>query len=298
MVHNFAAMALPAALGLSLLFPSQTQTTRPSERRTQQVYVSVLDKSGKPVDGLTPADFAVREDGVAREVLRVEPATEPLTIAITVDDSQSATPYIQFLRDGLLGFVKRLDGKGEIALSTVAERPTSVVDYTKNTADLEKGIKRLFARTGAGSYLLDALVDLSKGLEKREAARPTIVVLNIDNGVEFSNLYYQNVLEALRKGGAALHVLSLGTPSSSNDDEIRNRNMVIAEGTAMSGGRRDQVLAESGIPDRLLQLADELTHQYVVSYARPETLIPPEKLDVSATKPGLTVRAPKRLKGK
>jgi hypothetical protein len=73
--------------------------------------------------------------------------------------------------------------------------------------------------------------------------------------------------------------------------------MVIAEGTAQTGGRRDQVLAESGISERLSQLADELTNQYVVTYSRPEQLIPPEKLEVTVNKPGLTARAPKRVKG-
>ena len=76
---------------------------------------------------------------------------------------------------------------------------------------------------------------------------------------------------------------------------MRNRNMTIAEGTSLTGGRRDQVLAESGLADRMAQLADEMTNQYVVTYSCPEQLIPPEKLDVSVTKSGLTVRAPKRL---
>jgi hypothetical protein len=39
------------------------------------------------------------------------------------------------------------------------------------------------------------------------------------------------------------------------------------------------------------QLAAELANQYVVTYARPETLIPPEKVSVTVTRPGLTVRA-------
>ena len=48
------------------------------------------------------------------------------------------------------------------------------------------------------------------------------------------------------KSGAALHVIALGTPSGSMDDEMRNRGQVISEGTARTGGRRDQVLALSG----------------------------------------------------
>ena len=40
-------------------------------------------------------------------------------------------------------------------------------------------------------------------------------------------------------------------------DEMRNLNMVIAEGTKRTGGRRDQVLATSGIPEALLRVADD-----------------------------------------
>ncbi len=41
---------------------------------------------------------------------------------------------------------------------------------------------------------------------------------------------------------------------------------------------------------KLTQLADELTHQYNVTYARPQSLIPPEQVTVSAAKPGVTAR--------
>ena len=49
------------------------------------------------------------------------------------------------------------------------------------------------------------------------------------------------------------------------------------------------------VQERLLQLAGELLNQYAVTYARPETLIPAEKVHVSVNKPGLTARARTRL---
>jgi Ca-activated chloride channel family protein len=296
-----AVLAFSLLLAILSDFPAartQTGSNRQSGPQNRDVYVSVLDKSGKAVPGLSADDFTVREDGNAREVLKAGPATAPLTVSLLVDDSAAAQPVIQFYRDGLSGFIDALDGKAEIALATIGDRPTSVVDYTQSAVALKKAVTRIFARQGAGAYLMDAIVDVAKGLQKREGPRPVIVAITIEDGPEFSNRYYEPVLEELQKSGATLHVLAIGTPSSSQDDEMRNRNIVIAEGTSRTGGRRDQVLAAMALPEALKQLAVELNNQYVVTYVRPEMLIPPQKVDVAVTQPGLTVRAPKRLSGR
>jgi VWFA-related protein len=292
MTHWKVALAVVLSVLISVLICAPATAQQKREPRTQEIYVSVVDSSGKPVVGLTAADFVVREDGVAREVLKAGPATEPLTISLLIDDSQASNPAINDIRNGLNGFIERMSDKAEMALATFGERPTSLVDYTMSAEALKKGVTRIFARPGSGAYLMDAIVEVSKGLQKRETKkRPTIIVLMMEDGPEFSNRHYEPVLEEVKKSGAALHVLAVGSPSASQEDEIRNRNMVIAEGTKRTGGRRDQLLAISAIPERFKQVADELTSQYVVSYARPESLIPPERLEVTVTGPGLTVRS-------
>ena len=50
------------------------------------------------------------------------------------------------------------------------------------------------------------------------------------------------------------------------------------------------LLTGTGLTPRLKQLAEELTHQYKVTYAQPQRLIQPEQVTVSAAHPGLTVR--------
>ena len=273
---------------------AHAQTARPAPERTRQVYVSLLDRKGVPITDATAADFAVREDGKPREVIEVRPADQPLQIVLLVDDSEAATDATSHLREGLAALLERLHGKAEIALMTIGERPTMVAPLTKDTEQLKQRAARIFPRSGSGAYLLDGIMDASRVLAKREADRPVILAISFE-GVDYSNRHYQPVLEELAKSGATLHVVAVGTPSSSLNDEMRNRNIVIADGTGRTGGRRDQVLAVSGIPDKLKQVADELTRQYLLTYGRPDTLVPPEKLDVTSTRSNVTVRARTRL---
>ena len=282
---KYAITALAVAAACACPSPASAQP------KTADVYVSVLDAKGDPATGLKAEDFRVREDGAAREVLKAGPATEPLSIALLVDDSQATTPATQMIREAVDTFITALSNKAEISIVTFGERPTIVVDYTTDVVKLKEGAKRIFPRAGAGAYLMDAIVDVSRGFKKREAKRPVIVVLMMENDVEFSNRHYDNVLKELQTGGGALHVVALGAPNGSITDEIRNRDQVVALGTERTGGRRDNVIALTAAAPRLKQVAAELTNQYVVTYGRPETLIPPEKIDVTVSKPGLTARA-------
>lgn len=297
MIHAIVALGLAV---LAAMAP-ETQQEKPreaaaSDARTRDVYVSVLDNKDAPVAGLGAADFQVREDGATREVLRAGPATAPLQIVLLVDDSQALNPALQPMREGLTKFVEKMQGHAEIGLVTIGERTTSLVQSTTDVNALKRGITRVFPRPGSGAYMLDGILDISKGFQKRKAERPEIIGITMD-AVEFSNLHWEQVLKALDSSGATLHMLSIGSPSSSLADEKKNLNQLIAEGTKDTGGRRDQVLASSGIPEALLRVADDLLNQYVVTYGRPDRLIPPEKLQVTSTKPGVTVRARTRVAG-
>jgi hypothetical protein len=215
-----------------------------------------------------------------------------MQIAVLVDTSQAARDDISHMRTALPPFVAALTGgevKNQIAIIAIGERPTVFTDYTSNPATLKKGIDRIWSMRDSGAYLLDGIVEVCQGFKKREATRPVIVSITTE-GPELSNLQYDQVLDPLRASGAAFHAITLGHPSSSLSDEVRNRNIVLDEGPRKTGGSRDELLTSMALEGKLRQLANELTHQYRVTYARPQSLIPPERVTVAAAKPGLTAR--------
>jgi Ca-activated chloride channel homolog len=267
---------------------STTSVWAQAEERT--VYVSAVDKDDAPVAGLSASDFIVREDD-AREVLRASAATEPLQIGLLIDTSQAIDPYLLDLRKALGSFIKQLGGTHDISLVGFGERPTVLVDYTRDVSRLEKGLGVIFPRSGSGTYLLDAIVESAEALARRKAPRRHIIVVTAQ-GLEFSERHHDSVLETLRETGVTLHSLVLTRTGTSRSDRAgQELDMALAEGTRMTGGRRDDLLTSMSLGDRLQSVANELTHQYQVTYGRPRTLLPPKSLEVRVKRPNVTVRA-------
>jgi VWFA-related protein len=277
---------------LALLLPASPVWSQATERT---VYVSVVDKNDAPVSGLGVGDFIVREDEQAREVLRVMPASEPMHIAVLVDTSQAMEEHMLDVRTALRAFFKQMGGKHEIALIGLGERPTVLSDYTRDPARLEKAVGTVFSRSGSGTYILDAIVEASEGLRRRKAARPHIVVYAA-RGPEFSERYHQSVVDALRESGATLHTVMLNKSGANmNSREEQELAKTVADGTRLSGGRRDDLLTPMALSDRLQSLGTEMENQYQIVYARPARLVPPKSLEVTTKRPSVTLRARRLL---
>ena len=139
--------------------------------RERTLFVSAVDGKGEPVEGLGPDAFVIRENGQRREVLRVSRASEPIDIALLVDNSAAAADEIIFFREALAAFVARMAADNRIAIIALADRPTVFVDYTSDPARLAAGIGRLFAMSTSGMTLVDGVAETARGLEKRQGPR-------------------------------------------------------------------------------------------------------------------------------
>jgi len=238
----------------------------------------------------------VREDDVAREVLRVEPAGTPMQIMMLVDTSAGTQLMMPDVRKGLQAFAKTIWAKSpdsDIGLMEFGERPNQLADLTRTASVLDRAVGRLFEHTGAGAYLLEAILEASKTLKKREAARPVIAVFDSEGSTEFSPQTYREIEDALKNARAALWSVELvSSAGPGRSDEARNRNIVLGDVTGKSGGMTDSLLDRMMIERRFTDLATRLVSQFAVTYARPESLIPPTRLDVSVKRDGVRVIAP------
>ncbi|PYR62207.1 MAG: hypothetical protein DMF85_00340 [Acidobacteria bacterium] len=269
-----------------------------AQDRFRTVYVTAVDSRGAPVTDLSAAEFAVKEGGQSRAVVRAEPATAPLHVALLIDDNGTG-----IFRYSVARFIDRLLGRGQFTISTVTGQPLKLVDYTANVEALNEAVGKLTARpaTPDGGQLLEAIFEAAKDFQRREAARPIIVALTV-GGEEHSTLPARHVLDTLRQSGAALHVMivsggalrSTVTPTrpSALLEENLNLSEVLGDGPRQSGGTHTEIVATTGVAGGLQQLADALTHQYRVDYAIPDGAKPSSRLSVSVKRKGVTLRAP------
>ena len=281
-------LALISTLTAAVATGTGTGILAQAGARERTLFVSALDSRGEPVEGLAPTDFVVTEDGRQREILRVSRAVEPMDIAVLADNSAAADRAVSSLREGLKAFIGVLAADHQIALVGLADRPTILVDYTSNRAQLEAGAGRLFAMSSSGMTLLDAVVEVSAGLRKREATRAVIVPV-ITTGVEFTNRYGRDVIGSVRQAGASLHAIVVGILDFASIEE-RERAMVLDEGPRTTGGQHVTLLTESALVPGLQKLARQLSSQYKVVYGRPDSLVPPDKTEVTSARAGVTMR--------
>ena len=287
-----------AAVFAALVFTASTDLPGRAQQaplRERTLYVSAVDHAGEPVERLGPDAFVVREDDVRREVLRVAKATEPIDIALLVDNSSAISDALIYVRGSLSSFVARMAPGNQMAIVALADRPTIFVDYTSDAGRLADGTRRVFPMPQSGMTLLDAIAEAAQGMARRETPRAVMVAV-VTDGVEFTNRYSRDVVSAVRKAGAALHIVGVGRFVHSEEHGIRERSFLLTEGPRASGGGYATLLSPTGLEPAMMRLARELSSQYKVVYSRPESLIAPETVTVASARAGVTMRGtPARL---
>jgi hypothetical protein len=259
-----------------LLVPAAVRTQGGVDK---SLYLSVLDAAGKPVKDIVADEVLIREDGVDRQVVAVKPAAQPISVAVLIDTAQGVrvvdaygTPeeYVRDLRVAIGGFAKHLLGQSpnaSVSLMEFGQAAITMVKYTSDPMEFDKGVNRIVSRPGVGSVLGEALEAANKDLAQRPGGRKAIVSLNLEPSNEQGFENGKQIGDAFRKSGAQLWSVSVQRGKLQNS----KRDVVLNDFAKLSGGKRDFVVGISAVEGILKGYADALIYQYEVVYKRPES---------------------------
>lgn len=297
-----ALIALPLAFALSSAgVVAQTQF---------QFVVSATDAKGVPVTDITPAEVLMSENGVANDIVKVEPFRMPVKLTIAVDNGMASTDALAHYRTGLTAMVKALPEDIEITLITTAPQPRAVVRPTTNREQILRGING-FAPERAAPRFTDALVEFTERYDKELKDKKKVdslpFLLMVSTTANESSSYempdIQKAFQFMQARKAKLYVAMVAARDrgaadlESVTDINTNRQALIALPVVKATGGRYEPLALSSrlatlLPEfgaEIAALHHKLTSQVLVTVQRKAGLTGAlQNPRVELTRPGLT----------
>jgi Ca-activated chloride channel family protein len=223
------------------------------EVRRVVLTVTVTDAGGAPVTGLSRANFRVFEDNAAQEILEFSVEERPLRLALVLDTSGSMRGQLTQVQLAATGFLDVLLPKDLAMVVDFDDQVMLLQELTGDRDALRDALMSTFARGGTAMY--DAVHATLRRLAPRKE-RKAIVILS-DGGDTASVLDRENTLQATRAGDVLIYAIGIGGADHS----------VLRSISREAGGRAYFIDSAGELAGVYQQIADELRHQYILTYA-------------------------------
>jgi VWFA-related protein len=261
------------------------------------IQAAVRNGKGRPVAGLTAADFEIRDNGQLRPVLSLRSdAGSPVSLAILVDlsGSMAITPKLAMARQALDTVISQLrPGEDEVAVFTFDSSLHESHPFTKNPLGLAGALDRV--KPYGTTSLYDATAAAARRLAERSASHKAIVVLT--DGIDTSSRYTAPEVSGLASSIAVPVYVMATVPSI---DQRAMMEAVERSDQSKAADLRDlaewtggQLVFASNLTETTtaaVGLLTELRQQYVIAI---EAVAAREwrRLDVRVKRPSAVVRA-------
>ena len=261
------------------------------------IQAAVRNGKGRPVAGLTAADFEIRDNGQLRPVLSLRSdAGSPVSLAILVDlsGSMAISPKLAMARQALDTVISQLrPGDDEVAVFTFDSSLHESQPFTTNPSGLAGTLENV--KPYGTTSLYDATAAAARRLSERSATHKAIVVLT--DGIDTSSKYTAPEVSGLASS-IAVPVYVMATVPSIDQRAMmeaaeRSDQSKAADLRDLAEWTGGQLVFASNLAETTtaaVGLVSELRQQYVIAI---EAVTAREwrRLDVRVKRPSAVVRA-------
>lgn len=245
---------------------------------TVALYVTVTDRQGAHLDGLTQDEFRIHDNGVPREIVAFGSAAQPITAVLLLDMRGSIRdiPWLQYASERFLAALRPED---RIRLGTFGDEIAVSPRLTGDRAYLTWILREEL--WPAGQSPVWHAIDTAMTSLANESGRRDIIVLT--NGEDTSrNLdgvmkSWRTVPSRAEREAFVVHLVTF--KSMSLDRRLRG----VARDT---GGRHIVIKDLSGAADAFTDIARTLHAQYLVGFVPAAFDGKPHDITVRVTRPG------------
>ncbi|MEO8099499.1 MAG: VWA domain-containing protein [Acidobacteriota bacterium] len=286
-----------------LMLAATTPLARAQFRSSVQVvnvFVTVRDKEGELVRGLTQADFELTEDGRKQNIQYFAAESDlPLTLGLVFDLSGSQRTVLEQQRRASVTFLNQVLRDGDSAFLMGFDQRVKVLEplgpsrilLRQGLADLE--IQESQSR---GTALFDAIAQAAD-LVKAEPGRKALIVLS--DGIDTaSSSRAEDAIAAAQRADTLVYpirffdqkVFAFDVPGPGTEN-LRQGKRVLQKIAKETGGGFYEVAGARTLADNFAHLEQELRNQYSLGFSPREGRPGYRKVRVTVKSKGLRTQA-------
>jgi VWFA-related protein len=260
---------LPAGLACAVLTAESQAPSRDARFRSAidltTVNATVFSKEKGFVPGLPREAFDVYEDGVLQTITQFTNERVPVSLGILLDVSDSMFgSRILEAREAIDQFVTdQLDPEDEFALVAFNHKPHPLSAWTSDRAVAGSAIQPL--KPFGATAIYDAIVAALPLVDVRNRQRAALLVIS-DGADTASDATTRDVRTALLRSDAFVYAVAIDAPARQPINREVNPS-ALREITDPSGGRTIVVQSTAAAITALMEIANELNHQYLIGYS-------------------------------
>jgi len=277
------AVLMTAALTVSAQTPKASPSPTPgNDSQTEKILIrrvrlpiTVTDKKGSFVPGLTKEDFIVLEDKVPQAIETFSDdmsQTTPLYVAVLIDTSASTAGKLKFQQESAMNFIHTVvrPRKDRVLVGTFDDEVKLRQDFTDKIDLLDRAVFAI-KQTGTHTSLFDAVWQFCDE-KMRSAPGRRVLVLVTDGGDTYSRANQRDAIDIAQRTETTVFTISTkagflstvpgveaGTVANAGDRVLQN----LAEETGgISFFTGDMISLERSFT----KISKELRAQYLVTY--------------------------------